>query len=43
MKYNIQQRICDCQLRIGGCYCELNEYNKEKNDTTKETLTQINK
>ena len=19
----MQQRICDCQLRVGGCYCKL--------------------
>lgn len=24
----MQQRICDCQLRVGGCYCELQEYDK---------------
>jgi len=28
MKYNMQQRICDCQLRVGGCYCKLEEYDK---------------
>lgn len=24
----MQQRICDCQLRVGGCYCKLEEYDK---------------
>ena len=28
MEYNMQQRICDCQLRVGGCYCKLEEYDK---------------
>ena len=25
----MQQRICDCQLRVGGCYCDLTEVWKE--------------
>jgi len=31
MGYNKQQRICDCHLRLGGCYCSLintKEYDK---------------
>ena len=24
----MQQRICDCQLRVGGCYCKLEENDK---------------
>ena len=27
MENNMQQRICDCQLRVGGCYCELEKCN----------------
>ncbi len=30
MKCNMQQRICDCHLRLGGSYCELKECNKER-------------
>ena len=29
MKYNNQQRICDCQLRVGGCYCSFTEVWKD--------------
>ncbi len=33
MKCNMQQRICDCQLRVGGCYCELEECSSTELDS----------
>lgn len=30
----MQQRICDCLLRIGGCYCPLT--NEEEDEKTTE-------
>lgn len=34
----MQQRICDCQLRVGGCYCSLTT---ERDDERTEQYSKI--
>ena len=37
----MQQRICDCQLRVGGCYCSLTTERDEELSTRTEQYSKI--